>query len=546
MPTIQVPPDEDTMTREDNPTTNYNTIDELTIINVGLALNGKIAFGRLNLAALIPPGSTITSCKLFLYVKGGNDAVKNMEVYDCPRPTAVFSEITWNEYKAGSAWSTPGGDSGTLRATVPMPAPPSWVEVDLTGYAQEMLDLGQPMFFIQKYTWSLEYKQWYSIEGPVPSFRPYFEITYSEPPNLSCLGRFILGDVQLGASLGSIIHSDSIRATDTDAWEIFTFYEESIEALDREAVEMIASLSEGIELLQEFLWYPVLDQVGVQVRITQPIDITWEDFCTWVYEAGHSILLNGDNARAFVNVQQREQSFRGNVKVFPGDAVMFSCPTLAIQIGDTIVHDFREYEITEIHTKLIGGNYIYFKSALKLKDPLTMPKVTGVIVSENLDGQVTLTWDDISRTIYPTMDHYEVWRSPLHPITSVDQVNKEFTLSGEWSEFFNEGDEIDITGSTGNDGTYTIVEAEQLSGITTITVEEAIPSAVADGLINELTFRLAGTTKSPSFTDKGLVAGAFYYYLARAIDKYGNAGEFSELAYTQGDDTSPPKPEGFR
>jgi len=365
--------------------------------------------------------------------------------------------------------------------------------------------------------------------------------------NLSALGRFQLGSVQLGASLGSVSHSDSIKVSEGIPVSFFSSSLESLSCTELDWINMIASNLEAIEMLQEFLWYPVLDEIGVQVRIVQLIDITMEDFCAHVYEAGHAILVNGENARAFVTVLQKEETFRGNVKVYAGDAIMFSCPSLALAIGDTITHAFREYQIVEIHEKLIGGNYIYLKSALKLLSlPVTMPKVTGLKVSENQTGSVVITWDDISRTLYPSFDHFEIWRSGVHPITGVDQVLKTFNILGEYAAFFTVGETFDVIGSTGNDGTYTIVSASELSGVTIIEVLEAIPSAVIDGFLDKLLFRITGTSKTSSFTDKNLVAGGTYYYMVRAIDKYGNAGDFSEVVGTSGVASTPTTPEGLR
>ena len=373
------------------------------------------------------------------------------------------------------------------------------------------------------------------------------DISISPIPSVSALGRLRLGSSVLGAALGSISHTESIKIEEENSVKIYTFNSDAIECQDKSWVEMIASLVDEVELAQEFLWYPVLDQIGVQVRIVQPIDITMDDFCDFVFESGHGILLNGANARAFVNVQQKEQTFRGNEKVYAGDAVMFNCPSLEIKVGDIITHAFREYEIIEIHEKLIGGNYIYLKSALKLKTlPLTMPKVTGLKVSPNIDGTVLLTWDDISNTIYPSFDHFEIWKSPIHPITAVNQVLKTFTISGEYSEFFTAGETFNVTGSTGNNNTYTIAESSIVTGNTLIKVVEVIPSAVADGLVNKLTFKLVSTTKNANLTDKSLNAGETYFYIVRAVDKYGNAGAFSEAVMTTGDASTPPTPEGFR
>ena len=502
-------------------------------------------------AAHLPLGATILSVKLFWQVLAvSGTGVLTVDTYnESPNASGTIdiNTVTWNSRSVGVPWATPGGDltSPQIIPNLPMNAA-GWYNIDITAWALESLTGNEKWIIFDTPVASTRDAVIATEHDIDPADQPYLEIIYA-PSNLSALGRFQLGNVQLGASLGNISHSESIKVSEGQVFNMIISNSESMEVQDSFYIDMIVSLLEQMELLQELTWYPALNEVGVQVRITQLIDITWEDFCTWIQEAGHAIQLNDENARAFVNVQQREQTFRGNVKVYPGDAVMFSCPTLLVKIGDTVKHDFREYEVIEQHNKLVGGNYIYIKSALRLKSlAIVLPKVTGLTASANTDGTVTLTWDDISKTIYTFMDHFEIWRSPLHPIVALNQVLKTFTVDGEWAEYFSEDDEITIAGSTGNNGTYTVVEAVVISGQTVITVEEAIPSAIADGRITELTFRLAGTTKNPSFTDKGLVPGAFYYYIVRAIDKYGNDGEFSDLIFTEGEFTQPPKPEGFR
>ena len=71
----------------------------------------------------------------------------------------------------------------------------------------------------------------------------------------------------------------------------------------------------------------------------------------------------------------------------------------------------------------------------------------------------------------------------LGAITALDQVNKKFTLATDLTSFFHAGDKINIQGSTGNNGIYTVVSALLVTGNTVVTVSEAIPSLIADGNI---------------------------------------------------------------
>jgi len=61
----------------------------------------------------------------------------------------------------------------------------------------------------------------------------------------------------------------------------------------------------------------------------------------------------------------------------------------------------------------------------------------------------------------------------------------DFSIDDDWTDRYLAGNTFEVTGSTGNDGTYTISVAGPVfaAGITTIPVDEAVPNAVADGKI---------------------------------------------------------------
>lgn len=66
-------------------------------------------------------------------------------------------------------------------------------------------------------------------------------------------------------------------------------------------------------------------------------------------------------------------------------------------------------------------------------------------------------------------------------ITVVSQLNQKFTIAGNHTATFVASDIFTVQGSTGNDGTYTVVGAALVGGNTEIEVVEAIPDATADG-----------------------------------------------------------------
>lgn len=67
-------------------------------------------------------------------------------------------------------------------------------------------------------------------------------------------------------------------------------------------------------------------------------------------------------------------------------------------------------------------------------------------------------------------------------IAAVSTGDKEFAVAGDHANDYSAGDTIFVDGSTGNDGTYTVVSATYDGSTNTdIVVEENIPDATADG-----------------------------------------------------------------
>lgn len=70
-----------------------------------------------------------------------------------------------------------------------------------------------------------------------------------------------------------------------------------------------------------------------------------------------------------------------------------------------------------------------------------------------------------------------------YAIAAVSQGSKTFRVDGVDLSSVAYGQTLTISGSTGNDGTYTVVSATYGGGNTTFTVHEAIPNATADGAL---------------------------------------------------------------
>ncbi len=77
--------------------------------------------------------------------------------------------------------------------------------------------------------------------------------------------------------------------------------------------------------------------------------------------------------------------------------------------------------------------------------------------------------------------------SLTHAITAVDTVADTFTVAGDQTANYTAGTKIQVKGSTGNDGVYTVVSSTYGTD-TVITVEEDITDATADGTISYDTF----------------------------------------------------------
>lgn len=73
-----------------------------------------------------------------------------------------------------------------------------------------------------------------------------------------------------------------------------------------------------------------------------------------------------------------------------------------------------------------------------------------------------------------------------YAITAVNAGSKVFTIAGEYASTFTVSSVLDIQGSTGNDGEYTVASAIESGGNTLITVNETVPDSTADGDLSKL------------------------------------------------------------
>lgn len=107
---------------------------------------------------------------------------------------------------------------------------------------------------------------------------------------------------------------------------------------------------------------------------------------------------------------------------------------------------------------------------------LTLDSVSGVTVDvTGVAGHVALVDDGGSRLLM--VDTYEE-----SSITGVDTGTDTITIDGDHTGDLASGDDIRISGSTGNDGAYTVSSVSLNGSDTDITVNETIGDGTADGI----------------------------------------------------------------
>lgn len=230
--------------------------------------------------------------------------------------------------------------------------------------------------------------------------------------NLSKLGVFQLGQVQLGASVGQIQVSDSFGVADDISIEFEAFVSDSFAMVEVLTILNEFSESESFSIDADILTYAGYGAASVRTRIVLPLDVTSEDFCKAVEETGQGFELNDVPQRAFIQVQHSERGFANNIRVKAGDAIMYSCPErFLVAVGDIVFFNDIHYGVATWKDQFIGGNLILQEVALKRIDINSIPVVTGLTASPNLEGKTTLTWNAVDKSVSLHFDYYEIHRS---------------------------------------------------------------------------------------------------------------------------------------
>lgn len=147
----------------------------------------------------------------------------------------------------------------------------------------------------------------------------------------------------------------------------------------------------------------------------------------------------------------------------------------------TIAGDQRKYfdGITRLLLANSTGNDGYYTIAgMALVGGATVFTVNETITSSTADGSIAQA-DDTKDFLYDVQIQFP----KTYAITAVSTGSKKFTVSGDRRRWFNIGSTLTVSGSTGNNGNFTVSTLTLVGGNTEIVVVEAVSSAVADGSV---------------------------------------------------------------
>lgn len=541
--------------------TNYYTSSTRLIRNVNLIKSNAIF--RVNLFEDLPPGTwLIQSVKLKFYISSSSSHLSPVSplwftLHD-EQPSGagniLVNQTTWNRRNIATLWGTPGGDYSAQFHSMEITAL-GWQEVDITAWAEPTKSNFEKYFFLtNSSSWAL--LTFFESEfSTTPGREPYLEITYITPPARTDIGYFTLG----GATLGNgplrgdvsepLTISDSIKVAIAVFINEYMFIIENLNGTTYAYFNETLTLTEAQSYLSDYL-------AGVKGIITVPIDVTSGDFCATILESGQQLALNGVSARAFIFTKQTSQNFNIGTKILPGDAVMFTCPDLAVVVGDTVIWDGKAFRVAESINHYFANTIIYIKHALqRIRYTVPVLQVIGLVASENLAGKTTLTWIEVD---FETFDHYEVWENLIggatpEAITGIPATGPGTVIIQTGAAYiagkYVIGQTITIQGSNGNDEEYTILNYQDNGGFDEIiisTAKELNATAPLGYIVNLSYYWKKDTTKSNTLSVKNIAPNTIYYYLVRAVDKYGNAGWWSNEAATPVNQTKPDAPEGLR
>jgi hypothetical protein len=107
-------------------------------------------------------------------------------------------------------------------------------------------------------------------------------------------------------------------------------------------------------------------------------------------------------------------------------------------------------------------------------------------------------------------------------ITAIDQGTKTITVIGDHTTTMGTGETLQISGSTGNDGSYTSTGATLSGGNTEVVVSEAIPDGTADGTLY---------TEAMLYIDADPLEVDYFHSNIRLPTRYNTITDKFELAH---------------
>jgi hypothetical protein len=178
-------------------------------------------------------------------------------------------------------------------------------------------------------------------------------------------------------------------------------------------------------------------------------------------------------------------------QVTEGDSLVkqFTIFETAVTLWGYVVEDLDNGTLTLTAAVRLPDN--------RVGDPDAWVEITVVSATTGADPVLRMSWTDFPAglefdSVDPTDDadvqpvacntDVQFTGSKTYSITAVSQGSKTFTLSGDRRRWFSRGGQFVVTGSTGNNGTYTVTAIAYSGGNTVLTVTEALLSAIADGL----------------------------------------------------------------
>jgi hypothetical protein len=172
------------------PSTNYGSSTQFNLGYTGGGVSRATDYLAWDISA-IPPGSTIDSATPYLYClfenipDSGTDNLVGL--YRCTRTDVVESQCTWNNYKSGSSWTSPGGDYTLTDRVLKYMVGTGWHLFGPSDASKNQFQYaldnagGIASMILAPHSWSITgVAAFYSKEWGTPGQRPYANIEYTE------------------------------------------------------------------------------------------------------------------------------------------------------------------------------------------------------------------------------------------------------------------------------------------------------------------------------------------------------------------------------